>query len=166
MDNGFSYTYTYLPNATDSTNHLPFTPAPRLTSEVKLKLPNHKNARLKNTYVKFGVAQYWAQHNIYSALDNELPSAAYMLMNAGIGTDWVNRTTNKVICSVVINVTNLGNIAYIDHTSREQYMWSYNGAYAGPNNYGVTPAVVTKAAEGIYNMGRNIGFKLVFPFRG
>ncbi len=165
IDNGFTYTYTYLPNATDSTNHLPFTPAPRLTSEVKFKLASKPHSIFKRTYIKAGLTKYWEQNNIYSALWNELPSVGYTLYNAGVGTDFVNPKTGKVICSLIINVTNLTNLAYVDHTSREQYFWAYNGAYAGQNNYGLTPAVVTKTSEGIYNMGRNIGFKLIFPFR-
>jgi iron complex outermembrane recepter protein len=70
------------------------------------------------------------------------------------------------MCTFIINCTNLTNIAYMDHTSREQYFWAYNGSYAGQANYGLTPAVVTKPSEGIYNMGRNVGFKLLVPFGG
>jgi iron complex outermembrane receptor protein len=54
-------------------------------------------------------------------------------------------------------VTNLTNIAYVDHTSRPQYFLSYNG---------LTPVVVTQQSQGIYNMGRNVGFKLVIPIGG
>jgi len=165
IDNGFTYTYSYLPNATDTTNHLPFTPSPRLTSDIKFKLHNNPHSILKRTYIKVGLAKYWEQNNIYSALWNELPSVGYTLYNAGVGTDFVNPKTGKVLCSFIVNITNLTNLAYFDHTSREQYLWAYNGDYAGQNNYGHTPAVVTKTSEGIYNMGRNIGFKLIFPFK-
>ena len=54
-----------------------------------------------------------------------------------------------------INVTNLTNIAYYDHTSRPQYFLAYNG---------VSPVQVTNPSQGIYNMGRNVQFKLIFPF--
>jgi iron complex outermembrane receptor protein len=166
IDNGFTYIYSQILNATDSTNHIPFTPAPRLTSEAKFKLTDRHNSILKGTYIAFGLAKYWAQTDIYSALWNELPSSPYTLYNAGVGTNFVNRKTGRVICTFVVNCTNLMNIAYMDHTSREQYFWAYNGAYAGQANYGLTPAVVTKASEGIYNMGRNVGFKLIFPIGG
>jgi hypothetical protein len=63
-----------------------------------------------------------------------------------------------------INCTNLMNLAYVDHTSRPQYFWAYNGAYAGLANNGLTSAIVTQPSQGIYNMGRNVGIKLIFPF--
>jgi iron complex outermembrane receptor protein len=163
LDNGFTYTYTYFPNQTDSTQHVPFTPAPRLTSDLKLKLIDRPNSILKGAYVKFGLEHDWAQHDIYSALYTELPSFNYTLFNAGIGTNFINKKTKRVVCSFFIDCTNLMNIAYVDHTARTQYFYAYNGVN-DPTNFGVTPAVVTKQSEGIYNMGRNIGFKLVIPF--
>jgi iron complex outermembrane receptor protein len=166
IKNGFTYTYSYIPNATDSTNHLPFTPAPRLTSEVRFKLNDRPSSILKGTYIQFGAEHDWAQNNIYSANYNELPSFAYTLYNAGIGTNFVNKKTHRTVASLFINCTNLTNLAYVDHTSRLQYFWAYNGAYAGLTNNGVTAATVTQQSQGIYNMGRNIGFKLIYPFGG
>jgi iron complex outermembrane receptor protein len=165
IDNGFTYIYTYLPNQTDSTQHLPWTPAPRLTTEVKFHLGTIHESFLRNTYLEFGLAKYWAQNDIYSAYYTELPSAAYTLYNAGFGTNFVNHKTGRIICSLFINVTNLTNIAYIDHTSRTQYFWAYNGKN-DPTNYGYAPSIVTTPSEGIYNMGRNVGFKLLFPIGG
>ncbi len=162
FDNGFTYIYSFLPGQTDSTQHVPWTPAPRLTSQVKLKIPDRFILFLRGTYIKFGLAKYWAQNNIYSAYYTELPSFAYSLYNTGIGTNFVNPKTSRVICSFYINVTNLMNIAYVDHTSRTQYFWAYNGIN-DPANYGHKPSIVTNQSEGIYNMGRNIGFKLIFP---
>lgn len=157
MNNGFTYIYSYIYHQTDSTQHVPWTPAPRLTSEIKLNLKDRAKSILKGTYIKFGLAKYWAQNNIYSADWTELASVPYILYNAGIGTDFVNPKTSKVICSFYVNCTNLTNIAYVDHTSRPQYFLTYNG---------VTPVVVTQQSEGIYNMGRNVGFKLIFPIGG
>ncbi len=157
IDNGFTYIYSYIPHSTDSTNHVPLTPAPRLTSEVKFKLGHKQNSVLRNTYIEVGLAKYWAQNNIYSELYTELPSLAYTLYDAGIGTNFVNPKTNRVICSFYVNVTNLTNIAYIDHLSHVQYFRAYNDG---------TPAVVTQYGQGIFNMGRNIGFKVVFPIGG
>jgi len=157
LDNGFTYIYSFLPGQTDSTQHVPWTPAPRLTSDIKFNLKNHSSSILRNTYIKFGMAHYWAQNDIYSANWTEFPSIAYTLFNAGIGTSFVNPKTARTICSLFINVTNLTNLAYYDHTSRLQYFLSYNGA---------TPVTVVAPSQGIYNMGRNVGFKLVFPFGG
>ncbi len=156
LDNGFTYIYSELLNQTDSTRHVPWTPAPRLTSELKFKLANKPASVLKGTYFKVGLAKYWAQNDIYSADWTELPSVPYTLFNAGIGTDFVNPKTSRVICSFYINVTNLTNVGYADHTSRPQYFLAYNNS----------PVVVTQQSEGIYNMGRNIGFKLIVPVGG
>ena len=165
LDNGFTYIYSFLPGQTDSTQHVPFTPAPRLTTDLKFKLPGKHSSVFKETYLTVGVAKYWAQKDIYSALWNELPSAPYALYHVGIGTNIVNRKTKHVVCSVFLNCNNLFNIAYVDHTSREQYFWSYNGAN-DPTNFGASPAVVTKQNEGIYNMGRNAAIKLLWSIGG
>ncbi len=157
LDNGFTYIYSFLPNQTDSTQHVPWTPAPRLTSELKLKKNDKHSSILRDTYIKLGLAYYWAQNDIYSANWTEFPSVAYTLFNAGIGTSFVNPKTTRILCTLVINVTNLTNLAYFDHTSRTQHFLSYNG---------VIPVTVVQPNLGIYNMGRNIGFKLIFPFGG
>jgi len=156
-DNGFTYIYSILLHQTDSTEHVPFTPAPRLTSDIKFKFNDNHRSVLRGTYFKIGLAKYWAQNDVYSANWTELPSVGYILYNAGIGTDFVNPRTSRVMCSFYISVTNLTNIAYVDHTSRPQYFLSYNG---------LTPVIVTQQNQGIYNMGRNVGFKLVVPIGG
>jgi iron complex outermembrane receptor protein len=164
-DNGFSYIYSFLPGQTDSTRHVPFTPAPKLTSEFTFRVPETSGSIFHSSYVRFGLAYYWAQKNIYSALYDELPSLAYGLFDASIGTNFVNPRTRRIICSFMISGTNLMNIAYIDHLSRPQYFWAYNG-YQDPTNFGAAASVVTNRNQGIYNMGRNVGFKVIFPFGG
>jgi iron complex outermembrane recepter protein len=154
FNNGFSYTYSHLPNATDSTQHVPWTPAPRLITELKFRLNGHPNSILSQTYLRFGMQHDWAQNSIYSALGTEIPSAAYTLFNAGIGTSFVNPKTGKTICSLFVNCTNLFNVGYADHLNLAQYFLSYNG--------NLVP--ITRQSQGIYNMGRDVGFKLVFPF--
>jgi iron complex outermembrane receptor protein len=157
IDNNFTYVYSYFPNQTDSTQHVPWTPAPRLTTEIKFKLQKANSHRLiANSYFEFGMAKYWAQNDIYSALYSEIPSVAYTLFNAGVGTNFVNPTTGRVICSLYINCTNLFNIGYADHLNLAQYFLAYNGS----------PVTVTQQSQGIYNMGRNVGFKLLFPIGG
>jgi iron complex outermembrane receptor protein len=156
INNGFTYIYSYLPNSSDSTNHIPWTPAPHLTSEVKFRINDGYNSIIRGTYIKFGLQHDWAQNDIYSALYTEVPSASYTLFNAGFGTNLVNPKTGIVICSFYLNCTNLTNIAYADHLNLAQYFLAYNG----------NVATVTRQNQGVYNMGRNISFKLVFPFGG
>ncbi len=154
MTNGFSYLYTYLPHSTDSTNHIPWTPAPRLNTEFRFTLKDRINSLLRGTYFKAGLSQYWAQKNIYSALYTELPSSAYTLFNAGLGTDIICRKTGSVIFSFYINCTNLTNVAYIDHLNLAQYFYFQNG----------NQVTVTHPGQGIYNMGRDVTFKIIVPF--
>jgi iron complex outermembrane receptor protein len=154
-NNGFTYSYSYFPGQTDSTQHIPFTPAPRWTSILKFRLNDQSHSVLTSAYFYFGLAKYWAQHDIYSALYTELPSFAYTLFNTGIGMNFVNPLNKHIICSFMVNCTNLFNIAYVDHLSHNQYFLAYNGG---------TIATVTKQSQGIYNMGRNIGLKLIVPF--
>jgi len=155
IDNGVTYIYSHIPNSSDSTNHLPWIPAPHLTSEIKFRLNDGHNSVIRGTYFKFGLQHDWAQNDIYSALYTEVPSAAYTLLNAGLGTNFVNRKTGRVLCSLYVNCTNLTNVAYADHLNLAQYFLAYNG----------NVTTVTRQNQGIYNMGRNISFKLVFPFR-
>jgi iron complex outermembrane recepter protein len=87
-------------------------------------------------------------------LYTEVPSAAYTLVNAGLGTQWVNPKTGKTVCSLYINVTNLTNIGYADHLNLAQYFYAQNG----------NAVTVTNQRQGIFNMGRDFSLKVVFPF--
>ncbi len=156
IDNGFTYIYSHIPNEADSTKHLPYIPAPHLNSEIKLRLADGHHSILKGSYIKFGLQHDWAQHDVYSAFYTELPSATYTIFNAGAGTNFVNPKTGRTICALYVNCTNLTNVAYADHLNLAQYFLAYNG----------TPATVTRQNQGIYNMGRNISLKLIFPFSG
>jgi len=150
----FSYIYTWLPHATDSTDHLPWIPAPHLHSELKLLFTDRPGSILSGTYFKVGVAHYWAQHDIYSALYTEVPSAAYTLIDAGVGTAFVKRKTGRVVCSLFVNCTNLTNIGYADHLNLAQYFYSLNGNLV----------TVTNQRQGVFNMGQDFTLKVVFPF--
>jgi iron complex outermembrane recepter protein len=153
-NNRFSYIYTYLPQASDSTAHIPWTPAPHLHSELKFQLNDRSGSLLSGTYLKIGVAHYWEQRDVYSALYTEIPSEAYTLVDAGIGTQFVNRKTGMVICSLFVNGTNLTNIAYADHLNLAQYFYAQNGHLI----------TVTNQRQGVFNMGRDFTLKVVFPF--
>ncbi len=83
-ENMFSYMYTWLPHQTDSTDHLPWIPAPRWNSSLIFKLNNRPGSALRGTYFKVGISKYWAQNDVYSALYTELASSPYTLVNA----DW------------------------------------------------------------------------------
>jgi iron complex outermembrane receptor protein len=153
-DNRFSYIYTWLPHATDSTDHLPWIPAPHLHSDLKFRLNDKTGSVLAGTYFRIGIAHYWRQGDIYSALYTEVPSAAYTLVNAGFGTQFVNRKSGKLIFSLYLNCTNLTNIAYADHLNLAQYFYARDGNLV----------TVTNQRQGVFNMGRDFNLKVVFPF--
>jgi iron complex outermembrane receptor protein len=153
-NNRFSFVGSRLPHATDSTDHIPWTPAPHIHSEVKFHLAERPGSAFSRAYVKICVTRYWRQNNIYSALHTEIPSAAYTLFDAGIGTQLVGRRSGRVICSVFINATNLTNIAYADHLNLAQYFYARNGNLV----------TVTRQRQGVFNMGRDFTIKMIFPF--
>ena len=80
--NTFSYVDAQLMHATPDTKYLPFTPAPRWTSELKWELFHHSHATvahhhttdaahrsmLNNLYIAAGLDCYLKQTHIYSAL--------------------------------------------------------------------------------------------------
>jgi iron complex outermembrane recepter protein len=155
-NNRFSYIYTWLPHTTDSTDHIPWTPAPHLHSDVKFHLNDKPGSVFSGTYFKIGVAHYWQQNDIYSAVYTEVPAAAYTLVDAGLGTQFVNRKSGRVVCFFYVNCTNLTNIAYADHLNLAQYFYALNGNLV----------TVTNQRQGVFNMGRDISLKVVFPFGG
>jgi len=144
FENTFSYVYSELQNQSDSTRYLPFTPAPKWTSDIRVDL-GHTGKLFKKTYFSFGVEHDFKQANIFSAYNTETVTDAYTLLNAGIGTDivWNKRT----LCSIYISGTNLADVAYQSHLSRLKYE---------AENYAT-------GRVGVYNMGRNISFKLIVP---
>jgi iron complex outermembrane receptor protein len=154
LNNGFTYIYSFLPHASDSTRHVPWTPAPHLHSEFKFRLDDKSGSAFSRSYFKVGMTAYLAQNNIYSALHTEVPSAAYTLFNVGFGTDMVNSRTARVVCSFYFNCTNLTNVGYADHLNLAQYFYAQNG----------NAVTVTNQRQGVFNMGRDFTFKVVFPF--
>lgn len=153
-NNRFSYIYTWLPNSTDSTDHLPWTPAPHWHSQITFRLDDKPGFVLSATYFRIGMAHYWQQNDIYRALHTEVPAAAYAVVDAGFGTQFVNRRSGRAICAFYLNCTNLTNIGYADHLNLAQYFYAINGSVV----------TVTNQRQGVFNMGRDFTFKVIFPF--
>lgn len=144
FENSFSYVRSVQKSESDSTKYLPFTPAPKLQSELRADLK--KAGKLfGNAYIKAGLEYYFEQNNVYSAYGTETPTPDYLLINAGVGTDILAK--GKTVCSIFISANNLGDVAYQSHLSRLKY--------GEINN--------VTGRTGVYNMGRNISFKLVVP---
>jgi iron complex outermembrane receptor protein len=99
----------------------------------------------KNSFVSFGIEHDFRQDKIYSAFDTETVTPAYTLLNAGIGTDII--WNKHKLFSLFINGTNLADIAYQSHLSRLKYL----------------PVNPVTGQAGVFNMGRNVSFKLIVP---
>ncbi len=145
FENTLSYVHSIQRNQPDSTRYLPFTPATRWTSEIKAEAKSVGD-HLKNAYVSVGLRYYFAQNHVFSAYDTETPTPAYALFNVGLGADLVFH--DRTVCSIYLSADNLFDKAYQSHLSRLKY----------------TDINASTGRMGVYNMGRNISFKVIVPF--
>ncbi len=144
FENSFSYVLSTQRNQPDSTLYLPFTPAPKITSELKATAKKiGKN--LSNAYVMIGIDYYFTQNKFYSAFKTETATPGYTLLNFGIGTDI--SVKNKTLLSLYISANNITDVAYQSHLSRLKY----------------EPVNNLTGRTGVFNMGRNFSFKLIVP---
>lgn len=161
FSNSFSFVDAQLMHATPDTKYLPFTPAPRWSSELKWELFHHSHSTVNhhhttdadhrsvfnNLYIAVGLDCYFRQTHIYSADDTETVTPGYALLSLSAGTDI--QIKRKKIAELYITADNLLNKAYQNHLSRLKYC---------------DENIVT-GRRGVYNMGRNITFKVVVPIK-
>ncbi|MBV9986365.1 MAG: TonB-dependent receptor, partial [Chitinophagaceae bacterium] len=131
----------------DSTRYLPFIPPLHGVSELRLDFDS-RSAHIKKGFIKAQLEFYAAQNRVFSAYGTETPTPGYTLFNAGVGGSFTNKD-GKIVMSLYIMGNNLFNTGYQDHLNRLKYFEDYPGNFTGRN--------------GIYNMGRNIAFKIDFP---
>ncbi len=160
FENTFSYVNARQLNQPEASRHLPYTPAPRWTSELKWELMHHthptvgyhshhthhaKGFSADNLYISAGLECYLKQSHVYAVDDTESATLSYTLLNLSTGADltWHGRK----IAELYITAENLLNRCYQSHLSRLKY--------ADVNS--------VTGRQGIHNMGRNIIFKLVVP---
>ena len=159
FSNTFSFVDAQQMHASSDTKYLPFTPAPRWTSELKWELIHHSHSTvnhhhnansihrslLNNLYIAAGLECYLKQSHIYSADDTETTTPGYALLSLSAGTD-IN-VNGKKIAEFYITADNLLNKAYQSHLNRLKY--------ADVNS--------VTGRRGVFNMGRNVTFKVVIP---
>lgn len=171
FSNSFSYVDAQLMNATPDTKYLPFTPAPCWTSDLKWELLHHSHSTishhhhhpasqghilpspqreglgvgLNNLYLAVGFDCFMKQTHIYSADNTETVTPGYALLSLSAGSDI--QLKGKKVAELHVTADNLLNRAYQNHLSRLKY----------------TDENVVTGRRGVYNMGRNITFKLVVP---
>ena len=163
----FSNTFSYVDarltshhsSLTSENKYLPFTPAPKWSSELKWELSHHSHptiahhhttdaahrSLLNNLYVAAALDCYLKQSHVYSADDTETETPGYALLSLSAGTDI--QLHGKKIAELYVTADNLLDKAYQNHLNRLKY--------ADLNT--------VTGRRGVYNMGRNITFKVVVP---
>ena len=132
----------------DSLKYLPFIPPLHTHSELRASLVKRLD-NFTNLYVFLGLNHYNAQNRYFAAYGTETATGGYNLLSAGFGGNIVNKK-GKTIVKVFVEGTNLTNVNYQSNMSRLKY---FDNARIPA---GVHP--------GIFNMGRNIDFKVAMPF--
>lgn len=146
FENSFSYVIGAQLNQPDSMRNLPFMPAPKFQSEIRLQ-PSRNYGRIKQPYFKIDASIFAAQNYIYEAYHTETRTPGYYLINLGTGCEFTDRNNNTMI-RLFVTVSNLLDAGYQSHLSRLKY----------------APVNPATGIQGIYNAGRNISVKLVIPF--
>src|SRR5258708_4834833 len=131
----------------DSAKYLPFIPPTHGISELRYEF-SAKRSHVSHAFLKLQWEYYATQNRAFLAYNTETPTAGYSLVNAGIGGSFTDKK-GKTIFNLYLNANNLVDVAYYDHLSRLKYF-----LYSSTD---------TNRSHGIYNMGRNISFKLDFP---
>lgn len=144
FESAFSMVRAIQLNQGDSTKHLPYTPPDKWQSKLRF-LKKKLNATFHNSYISFGFDHYFRQDKIYYQFGDETVTSGYTLINIGIGTEIHSKKGN--VCSVYLSGNNLADVAYQSNMSRLKYTDTNN----------------TTGRIGVFNMGRNISFKLLIP---
>ena len=145
FQNTFSFVDAQQMHASDDAKYLPMTPAPRWTSELKFELSHHGHKTLNNAFVALGLECNLAQNHYYKVDDTETRTPGYTLLSLTAGTDLNIR--KKKVAELYVAAENLLNKAYQHHLSRLKYCDMNNAT----------------GRQGVYNMGRNIVFKVIVP---
>ncbi|MGN6530583.1 MAG: TonB-dependent receptor [Ginsengibacter sp.] len=133
----------------DSAKYLPFIPPLHTISELRANIKKIGNG-FANAFVKVQFEVYAAQNRVYLENDTETPTPGYQLLNAGFGTDILNKN-GKPMFNISFFGNNLLNVAYQSGLNRLKYFEPYPNNFTGHN--------------GIYNMGRNFSFRVDVPLR-
>jgi iron complex outermembrane receptor protein len=146
IENTFSYVSGRLKQAIEGSKYLPSIPATKLITEFRGNFLRD-GTTFSNLYAKLEFDNTFSKRNIFNAYNTETTTDGYLLLNAGVGTDVVNRKKEKVL-SISFTGSNLADVAYQNHLSRLKY----------------APENMASGREGVFNMGRNFSIKINVPF--
>lgn len=144
--NTISYVRARFDQKIDGSENLPQIPQARWISELRGDFLK-KGKRLKNLYVMIETNTAFAQNQPFFGYNTETNTEGYVLLNAGIGTDFVT-SKGTTWSSLHISVFNITDKAYQDHLNRLKY----------------TSINSSTGRQGVFNLGRNFSVKLNIPF--
>jgi iron complex outermembrane receptor protein len=131
----------------DSSKYSPFIPPLHTNSELRAGMKKAFK-HFSSPYAKIGMEYYAKQDRAYLTDGTETPTPGYTLFNCGFGAD-VTNNKGKILFSFHILGNNITDVAFQSHLSRLKYFEQFPVNWSGHS--------------GIYNMGRNIGFKIIVP---
>ena len=140
----FSYVNAQLLHQPEEMKYLPMTPASHLSSDIKYELTHDGNV-FNNAYVAVQADWYLKQDHYFAAYDTETMTPSYLLLGLSVGTDVLVK--GRKVAEMHLIVDNLTDVCYQYHLSRLKYTdWN-----------------VVTGRQGVFNMGRNVVFKLTVP---
>jgi iron complex outermembrane receptor protein len=145
---GINQNKALIAQSNGAAKYLPFIPPLHVRSEAKLKLQGTYGIFTK-VYFRAEADSYATQNRFYALNDTETRTPDYTLINAGLGST-LKQKSGKTLCEVFIQADNLFNVAYQSNLNRLKYFEYYSSS---PNG-----------RSGIYNIGRNVSFKVIVPF--
>ncbi len=146
FENTLSYVRGTFSEKMDGSENLPQIPHPRWIAELRGDFLK-KGKGLRNFYVMVETNTAFAQDRPFFGYNTETRTPGYVLLNAGLGTEFVSAKGNTW-ASLHFSVNNITDKAYQDHLNRLKY--------ADVNNI--------TGRQGVFNMGRNFSVKLNVPF--
>lgn len=140
FENTFSLVNAVQLHQPRASHYLPFTPAPRWTSDLRYDIVRDGRRYLNNAYAALRMSCYLRQDHYRQVYDTETYTPSYTLFGFSVGTDILSAHGRR-LCTVTLTGSNLFDRAYQSHLSRLKYAES----------------------PGISNPGRNICVKVVLP---
>jgi iron complex outermembrane receptor protein len=147
LETAFSMVRAVQQNQPEESKYLPFIPADRLQTELRIQSKQDKG-RLSHVYAFVQVERTFRQNRFFAAFDTETATPGYTLTNAGFGGNLTN-DKGRTWASLFVTGSNLFDVGYQSHLSRLKYA-DFNAA---------------NGRMGVFNMGRNVSVKLVVPLQ-
>ena len=133
----------------NAAKYLPFIPPLHIRSALKMNLPGTYGIFTKIN-ARFEADAYSNQNHFYALDNTETFTKGYTLFNAGLGFTIKPVKATQAFYEFFVQGDNLFDTAYQANLNRLKYFEYYKSS---PNGH-----------TGIYNMGRNISFKVIIHF--